>query len=77
MLHRPRPADQRRSHRAMRQRRFRERQAAERMVVQIEVDRRVIDWLARTQWLTPRGECVSRAEICDAIERMIEDSARQ
>jgi hypothetical protein len=42
----------------------------------IEIGPAVIPWLVRTQWLVPRHEAVSRAEIVSAIERMIEDSAR-
>jgi hypothetical protein len=65
-----------RSH-AARQRRFRERRRAEVMMVSIAVDRHIIDWLCATRWLTPRGECITRGEVADALERMVADSAGQ
>jgi hypothetical protein len=46
------------------------------MTVSIEVDHRIVDWLCATRWITPRGETITRAEVSDAVQRMIEDSAR-
>jgi hypothetical protein len=45
------------------------------MVIQVEIDGALIDFLVSVRWL-PRQETYTRSEIADAIERMLRDAAR-
>jgi hypothetical protein len=72
MLDAPKAAERRRA----RQRRYRRRQAGGRIAVSVEVDRDLVSWLVRTQWLTPPREYYSRCEVADALARLLADSVR-
>jgi hypothetical protein len=45
------------------------------MVVQIEIDGVLIDWLVAMRWLEPR-ETYRREQIANAIRRMLVDAAQ-
>jgi hypothetical protein len=71
MLERP---DRRRAASA-RQRRYRRRACAGRIMVKIEVNAAVVELLIKTQWLT-ESDADDRAAIGSALERMLAYSAR-
>jgi len=59
-------------------RKSRARIRAGQMVVNVKVDRTIMDWLASplVDWLTPNREVYSKAEVEDAIQRALDWSAR-
>jgi hypothetical protein len=74
-----RPAQLERQARRRLQKRQRDRRHRARLrdgitMVTIAVDCEVVGWLRRTQWLT--GPREGRAEIEDALSRLLQDSAR-
>jgi hypothetical protein len=75
MLDRTRLDDRRRARRRRWQARYRARVAAGVMTVNIAIDHRVVDWLVATRWL-PGREVYTRAEIADALARMIADATQ-
>ena len=68
-----RPA--RRERHAIRMRRHRQRQAAGRMAVTVEVGAELVDLMVRTGWLPPR-DCHTRDQIARALSAMVADAAK-
>jgi hypothetical protein len=60
---------------ARRKARYRDRVRRGAMVLQLEIDDSVVDWLCHYGWLPPR-DVHERDEIARAIERLLQDSAR-
>jgi hypothetical protein len=73
MLERP-PADRRRRAASARTRRWRAR-GGERIVVGVEIDGDVIDYLVKTIWLSDR-DAADRGKIGEAIAAMLADSSK-
>jgi hypothetical protein len=75
MLDRSPARQDRRSAASQRQRRYRRRARAGRVVVSIEVTEAVVELLIAAQWLQERA-AADRAAIASAVERMLADAAR-
>jgi hypothetical protein len=75
VLDRPARPDRHRSAASQRQRRYRRRARAGRVVVSIEVTEAIIELLIAAQWLT-ESAAADRAAIASAVERMLADAAR-
>jgi hypothetical protein len=61
---------------ASRKTRYRQRSAAGKIGFTVEIDGAVISWLEELHWLT-RRESHGRAEIGDAIRRLLHDAAEE
>jgi hypothetical protein len=64
------------SGRRQRQRAYRARLAAGRILVGVEVDAAIVDFLVRLHWLR-EGDAGSRAKIGAAVGAMLADAARR
>jgi hypothetical protein len=58
-----------------RDRRWRQRAAAGQCCVTVSIDTAVVNMLVRARWLEPR-EVFSRAELADAISKMLHEASR-